>query len=80
MTDQQLFGVLARIVGLLMGIYGILEWFVGVAQLVDPKIPHHYSVGEDLLFGLIALLIALILVRYSDSLTEFAYPRDKNSN
>ena len=76
MTDQKLFGVLARIVGLIIGIYGILEWLVAIGQLVDPKIPHRYLASEDFFFGLIGVLIGLALIRWTDRLTDFAYRRD----
>ena len=90
MTDRQVFGVVARALGLLLMIYGFVDLFTGLGIFVDAFVftvlihmrvtnaPPScvYSPFMYLTVGPLALLTGIVLLRRAESLVRFAYGRE----
>ena len=77
MTDRQVFGLVVRVLGVILALYGLLELNTGLAHWIDPAAPHRFSVVVDFLVGLIAIVAGGLLVK-AEWLIRFAYGRTAN--
>lgn len=72
-----MFGVILRVLGVILAIYALLERNTGIAHWIDPVAPHRFSVAADFLIGSITFVVAALLVK-AEWLVRFAYGRTSN--
>jgi hypothetical protein len=76
-TDRQVFGVVVRVLGIILAGYGFLELESGLAHWIDPAALHRFSVAAYFVVGSIAVCVGAFLVK-AEWLVGFAYGRNAN--
>ena len=79
MTSKDTFGVVVRVVGLLVVLAAILYFLSGIVLIINPQFrPNVEPSWHYFLDGAIGLLIGLYLLRGAPHVVRFAY-RDEDS-
>jgi hypothetical protein len=78
MTERNVFGVIVRVLGLIVFVYGLTQWLVLVARLVDPTVPARFPISEDFLFGVFWTVIGTLLMRQGGWVVRFVYGPESN--
>lgn len=78
MTERTVFGVIVRVLGLMVFVYGLAQWLVLVARLIDPSVPSRFPIGEDFLFGAFWTVIGTLLMFQAGWIVRFVYGPESN--
>jgi hypothetical protein len=75
MSDRQIFGLIARALGLSVFIYGFLVMNTGILRWIDPRASYRHSIAGDVFYGLIMMFLGAVLVGWTEWLVAFSYRR-----
>jgi hypothetical protein len=77
-TERQMFGVVVRGLGLLSVMYGLSQWLVVAARLLGPNVPYRFPIHEEVLFGVVWVVVGTLLMRHGGWLVRVAYGSESN--
>jgi len=83
MSERQLFAVYVRVTGMVMALYGLNQWLLVVARLVNPtgdssSVPPYFPIYEEIVFGVFWIGLGLFLLTRSSWLVRLACRSDSN--
>lgn len=79
MTGRDLFGALARFIGLLLTTYGIYNLLYEAVGTVVPSVPHRMPPATGAIFGVVYLLFGVVLLLGGGLIARLVYGQ-KSSN
>ena len=72
MTDKQVFGLVIRVLGVFLVIYGLMDVCTGLAHWLSPPKAPAFSTAAYILAGLITIVAGVLLTK-GKWLVRFAY-------
>jgi hypothetical protein len=79
LNERKVFGLIARVLGLIIALYGLWSFETGVTHWVFPVAPLKYSNGFYLFLGAVCIVVGLALIR-GDWLVRFSYGSGEQPN